>query len=241
MRPMRGGGGFGGFGGGGTALDTMAAKLAVAVVALSVVFLLAQGSLGELLLLTPEYTLSRLLLWQPVTYAFIAPNPIGIIFSGLIIWSMGGGLEMTLGPRRLLLLSVGLTALAGVLTLALAFVTPVLPAYAGATVMTSVVWVAYGLYIGRGQTNFWGIPLTGNAFAAIGVGFVLLYAVANGWRSHLPELIALGLTYAYVRGGSPRTLWLRFNHKRLQRRLTGRPKHLRVVNRNKADRDQYLN
>jgi membrane associated rhomboid family serine protease len=240
MRPMRGGGGFGGFGGG-TGLETMAAKLALGVVAVSVLFLMTQGQLGGLLLLTPDFTLSRLFLWQPFTYAFVAPGPLAIIFSGLIIWSMGGGLEMTLGSRRLFVLAVGLTALAGILTVALGFVTPLQGAYAGATVMTSVVWVAYGLYIGRGQTNFWGIPLTGNAFAAIGVGFVALYAVANGWRSHLPEIIALGLTYAYVRGGSPRTLWLRFNHKRLQRRLSARPKHLRVVNRNKPDRDQYLN
>ena len=171
----------------------------------------------------------------------MAPHPINIIFSGIIVWSMGGALEMTLGPRRLFVLAVGVTAVAGLLTVGLAYLTPLLGAYSGATVLTSVVWVAYGLYIGRGQTNFWGIGLTGNAFAAIGVGFVLLYAVADGWRAHLPELIGLGLTYAYVRGGSPRTLWLRFNHKRLQRRLTGRPKHLRVVNRNKPDRDQYLN
>jgi membrane associated rhomboid family serine protease len=219
----------------------MAAKLAVGVVGVSILYLMTQGGLGELLLLRPDLTVSRLFLWQPFTYAFVAPHPINIIFSGIIIWSMGGGLEMSLGSRRLLVLALGVTAVAGLLTVALGFVTPVMGVYSGATVMTSVVWVAYGLYIGRGQTNFWGIPLTGNAFAALGVAFVALYAVAYGWRSHLPELLALGLTYAYVRGGSPRTLWLRFNHKRLQRRLTARPKHLRVVNRNKPDRDQYLN
>ncbi|HET9451935.1 MAG TPA: DUF1751 domain-containing protein [Aggregicoccus sp.] len=211
------------------------------VVAVSVLFLLTQGGVGGLLLLTPELTLSRFLLWQPFTYAFVAPHPINIIFTGIIVWSMGGALEMTLGSRRLLTLALGVTVAAGVVTVLLGFVTPLISAYSGATVLASVIWVAYGLYIGRGQTNFWGIGLSGNAFAAIGVGFVLLYAVANGWRAHLPELIGLGLTYAYVRGGSPRTLWLRFNHKRLQRRLSARPKHLRVVNRNKPDRDQYLN
>ena len=239
MRPMRSGG-FGGFGGG-TGLETMAAKLAVALVAGSLLFALTGG--GRILLLAPQEVVYGLRLWQPLTYAFVETSPLGVIFGALITWSIGGALEMSLGSRRLLSLALGCTVGAGLLTVVLALLWPVLMggAFAGGTVMTSILWVAYGLSIGRAPTNFWGIGLTGNMFAALGLGFILLSAAFGSFLSVLPDLFGIALAFLYVRGGSPRTLWLRYNHKRLQRRLSARPKHLRVVNRNKPDRDQYLN
>ncbi|WP_370459076.1 rhomboid family intramembrane serine protease [Aggregicoccus sp. 17bor-14] len=236
------GGGFGGFGGG-VGLDTMAAKLAVGLVVGSVLVALTHGAAGDLLILRPASFLYGLRLWQPLTYAFVETSPLGVIFGVLITWSIGGALEMSLGSRRLFILAVGCTALAGLLTVAVALLfTPLLGVpFPGGTVMTSVLWVGYGLYIGRGQANFWGLPMTGNGLAAVGVGFVVLNAAFSSIWLVLPDLFGMALAFLYVRGGSPRTLWLRFNHKRLQRRLTGRPKHLRVVNRNKPDRDQYLN
>jgi membrane associated rhomboid family serine protease len=242
MRPMRGGGGFGGFGGG-TGLETTAAKLALGLVAGSLLFALTGSAGGRMLLLAPYEVVYGLRLWEPFTYAFVETSPIGVIFGALIIWSIGGALEMSLGSRRLFVLAVGCTAGAGLITVLLGLVVPLLMTgrFAGGTVMTSILWVSYGLYIGRGQTNFWGIGLSGNAFAAIGVGFVVLSAAFSSVWAVLPDLLGMVLAFLYVRGASPRTLWLRFNHKRLQRRLSARPKHLRVVNRNKPDRDQYLN
>ena len=44
--------------------------------------------------------------------------------------------------------------------------------------------------------------------AAVGLGFVLLNAAfGNPWGA-LPDLLGIGLAFLYVRGGSPRTLWL---------------------------------
>jgi membrane associated rhomboid family serine protease len=237
MRPMRGGG-FGG-GGGGFSLDSVAAKLAVGIVAGSLLYALT--GVGRLLLLVPSAVIGALALWQPLTYAFVETSPFGVIIGAYITYSLGGALEMSLGSRRLL--ALGCTVGAGLLTTLLALLLPQLlgVAFPGGTVMTSVLWVAYGLSIGRAQANVWGIPMTGNGLAAVGVGFVLLNAAFGNPWGVLPDLLGIGLAFIYVRGGSPRTLWLRFNHKRLQRRLTARPKHLRVVNRNKPDRDQYLN
>ncbi|HLM44230.1 MAG TPA: DUF1751 domain-containing protein, partial [Myxococcaceae bacterium] len=67
MRPMRsmGGGGFG-FAG----VESMAARLAIALVGVSVLSLVT-GAVGALLLLSPEGVLTRLWLWQPFTYGFI--------------------------------------------------------------------------------------------------------------------------------------------------------------------------
>ncbi|ADO74305.1 DUF1751 domain-containing protein [Stigmatella aurantiaca] len=243
MRPMRGSGG--GFGGGFTGLESTAAKLALALVAGSVMFLLTRNAQGGMLLLVPG-TLGSLL-WQPFTYAFIETSPLGIIFGTFIIWSIGGWLESVWGSRKLLLVGLGCTALAGFLTtLVVTFVVPMAAAYPGGTVLTSILWVAYGLTIGRGQTNFWGIPLSGNALAGVGAGFVLLSVLTSGGSlfeglmRQLPEVLGLVLVFVYVRGASPRRLWLHFQHWRLQRQLRSRSRHMRVVPQERSD-DQYLN
>lgn len=222
----------------------MAARLAVGLVAGSVLFALTQATFGSLLLLVPQAVIGRLMLWQPVTYAFIETSPMGVIFGALIIWSLGGALEMTWGSRRVLAVGLGCTVLAGVLTVLLSFVFP-LRAFAGGTVLASVLWVGFGLAHGRGETNFWGIPLSGNAFAAVGAGFILLNALFSSWLAVLPDLLGVLLVFAYVRLGSPRVLWLRLRQQQLQRQLRGRSKHLRVVDRDRdrdgGKRDQFLN
>jgi membrane associated rhomboid family serine protease len=242
MRPVRrmGGGGFGIPG-----LESMAAKLALGLVAVSVMFLLTRNALGGLLLLLPGFVGS--FLWQPFTYSFIEASPTGILFSAIIIWSSGGFLEGVWGPKRMLLVTVGTTALAGFLTALLGLVMPVASAYMGGSVMASVLWVAYGLSIGKGQTNFWGIPLSGNAFAGIGAGFVALWVLTAGSNPleglllRLPDVLGLLLIFGYVKGGSPRRLWLHLQHWRLQRQLRNRSRNLRVISPERPNNDQFLN
>ena len=71
-------------------LETTASKLAVALVAGSVMFHLTKGASGNLLLLFPDAVFGALYLWQPLTYAFIESSPIGIIFGAIITWSILG-------------------------------------------------------------------------------------------------------------------------------------------------------
>ncbi|NNB96998.1 rhomboid family intramembrane serine protease [Corallococcus exiguus] len=243
MRPMRGfNRGGGGFGDMFPSLDSMAAKLAIAFVGISALFLATSRGQGGLLLLNPADVILRFRVWELVTYAFVATGALGILFGGLIIFSIGGFLESTWGGKRLLLVAVGIPFVAGLITTALALVMP-MSVYAGGSVMTAVLWVAYGLVIGKGQTNFWGIPLTGNWFAAIGAGFTVLNMLTAGsWRAVAPEIFGLVLVFVYVRGASPKRLMLQLQHWRLQRQLRDRSKHLRVVDRNRpSDRDQFLN
>jgi len=246
MRPMRGSRFGGGFGGGFPGLESMSAKLAVGLVAGSVLFLLTRAAAGPLLLLTPGYLGS--FLWQPFSYAFIEVSPLGIIFGALIIWSIGGWLEGVWGSRRMLLVTLGCTVLAGYGT---ALLLPLLVngtvQYTGGMVMSSVLWVAYGLTIGKGQTNFWGIPLSGNAFAGIGAGFVALGILTRGDNlymgllSQLPDVLGLLFVFLYLKGANPRRLWLHFQHWRLQRQLRGRARNLRVISSERPSDDQYLN
>ncbi|WNG20245.1 DUF1751 domain-containing protein [Cystobacter fuscus] len=236
MRPMRsfGGGGFG-FAG----VESMAAKLAIGLVAGSVLSLLLRPA-GDLLLLSPEGVLSQLWLWQPFTYGFIERSPLGIIFGAMILYSIGGGLEMSWGPRRLLAVVWGGSVLAGLLTVAVSLFTRLPNGYTGGGVMTTLAWVTYGLSLGRAQSNFWGIPVTGNVLAGIGAGFVLLNGLTAGWVTQIPELFALVIAFVATRGFNPRHLWLRVQHWRLQRQLRGRSRHLRVISEERPN-DRYLN
>ena len=110
--------------------------------------------------------------------------------------------------------------------------------------MATAIWVLYGLSHGRRQINFWGMPVTGNVFALIGIGFVLLRALfIHDVRPVLPELFGVALAAGYFRLGSPRLWLLRIQSWRFQRQLKARSKHLRVIAKDRntsRDSDRYL-
>lgn len=225
-------------------LRSVGAKLAVALVAGSVLHALTRT---PFLLLVPGMVIDLPvpMVWQLVTYGFIATDPLGVIFGALIMVSVGGALEAAWGSRRLLWFALGVTSLSGLLTVALFAPFEALRnnAFPGAWVMGSAMWVAFGLYVGRGQTNFWGMPVTGNTLAMIGAGFVVLNALMIGVLPMVPQLIALVLTLAYMRGANPRLLWLKVQSWRLQRKASSRSRHLRVVSPERntpRDSDRYL-
>jgi len=223
-----------------------AARLALALVVGSVVYALGHDALRERLLLVPLAVIHRLWLWQPLTYGFVETSPMGVIFGALILWQLGSALEQSWGGRRMTLFAVGTTVLAGVLTVVLSVVWPrlqLVPAFAGGTVMASLVWVAYGLSWGSRPTNFWGLPLTGNVFALIGVGFVFLSGAFSSFLYVVPSILGLVLTWLYLRVGGPSEWLLRLQGWRLQRQLRSRAKHLKLVSpeRNTSgDSDRYL-
>src|SRR5512140_215253 len=107
MRPARSLGGFQL-----PSVRSVAAKLALALLAGSVAFQLGLVQLA----LRPDLVVERLYLWQPVSYAFVAPDLLGLIFGVLITYQLGGALEVSWGSRRLLIFALGTTAVAGVLT-----------------------------------------------------------------------------------------------------------------------------
>ncbi|HET9037651.1 MAG TPA: rhomboid family intramembrane serine protease [Myxococcaceae bacterium] len=225
-------------------LQGAAAWLAVALIVGSVVYALARDGIGPLLLLVPGAVL-RGYLWQPLTYGFVADSPMGVIFGALILWQLGGALEQTWGTRRMSAFAVGCTVLAGVVTVLLALVVrrlALLP-FAGGFVMGSALWVAYGLSFGSQRLSFWGLPVSGNVFALIGVGFVFLEGAFSSFLRVIPEAVALLLTFAYLRLGGPSDWLLRFQGWRLQRQLRSRSKHLTLVSPDRntpRDSDRFI-
>jgi hypothetical protein len=224
--------------------QSMAAKVAVALVGVSVLFALTRNSLGPFLLLTPGLFF-KAMLWQPVTYGLIETTPLGVIFGALIVWSIGGALEMAWGSRRMFFFLTSVTVLAGVLTALLALAWPALwlRPFPGGTVLTSALWVGYGLSYGARHTQFWGLPMTGNVFALLGVGFVFLQGAFYDWVAIVPDAFALALTYGYFTVGSPYSLWLRLGSWRLKRKVQRKTVHLRLLEKDRnmpKDSDRYL-
>jgi hypothetical protein len=85
--------------------------------------------------------------------------------------------------------------------------------------------------VGRGRTNFFGLPVTGNTLALIGASFVLLTLVLHPghWPVMVPDVLGLLLTFIHVRFGFPGEQWTRLQSWRLQRDLQKRSSHLRVI------------
>ena len=221
---------------------SVGSKLAAALVVGSVVQALTRT---DYLVLVPKAVLSLPVprLWQLLTYGFIALDPLSVIFGAIVMVSIGGALESAWGQRRLLSFALGVTALSGAVTCLLFAPLDERVMFPGAWVMGSAMWVAFGLYVGRGQTNFWGMPVTGNMLAVIGAGFVVLNALMTSVLQMVPQLVAIVLTLAYMRGADPRLLWLRVQSWRLQRQMKTRSRHLKVISPERntpRDSDRYL-
>lgn len=217
-------------------ISTASAGLAAAVVIVSVVCALSPLVSG-LLLLSPS--LAWFAPWQFLTYGFIEVSPLGVIFGAFILYQLGMPLEARLGRRRFLVRTLAFAALSGIFTAALRFLLPsiVLPIYAGGSVLTSIVWVSFGLAYGAHHLNFFGWTLQGRTFALIGVGFVALQAAFAGLGAVLPVLFGIGLVYLAHVLRFTRNPWTRFQSWRLERTLKkSRPLH--IVNRKP---DDYLN
>jgi membrane associated rhomboid family serine protease len=227
-------------------IRTAAAQLAVALVLGSIVFAFGKTTFSLWLLLVPELVFSHFAFWQLLTYSFIETSPMGVIFGAIILWSIGGSLEQSWGKRRMVTFALGVNAAAALLTALLALALPAIlrHPFAGGTVMTSALWVAYGLSWGERQTGFWGMPVSGNGLALIGVGFVFLNGAFGSWLAIIPDVFALAMTFAIVKLNFPGQTWERFNSWRLRRQLARRRAHLDVVSGQKrnmpTDSDRFL-
>ncbi len=223
-------------------IRTVPAKLAVALVVGSLLY----ATVLPMLALHPGDVLSRLMVWQVFTYAFVETTAMGVIFGALILWSIGGSLEQTWGTRKLLTFSFGVTIISALLTVALAPFVPLVSmmTFGGGTVMTSALWVAYGLSWGTRQTGFWGMPVTGNVLALIGVGFVVLNAAFSSIWVVIPSAFGIAMAFLFVKLNFPGGTWERFNSWRLRRQLDKRRNHLNVVSGDKRnmpnDSDRFL-
>lgn len=204
----------------------------------------ASGFVREQVLLSPAAVLTEFKLWQLVSPVFVVPvSPMSIIFGVLILLQGGAFLEAQWGALKVWRFVIGVGVLANVCTVIVGAFSGLIGSlhFDGGYTTLTAVWVAQGLLVGPGRLSFWGFPVSGYAFAAIGAAFVLVNTLIGAWVLQVPELFGLAITFLWVQGYTPARLLLIIRSRALDRELRRRSSHLSVVQGQKKDRDQYLN
>ncbi len=206
----------------------------------------ASNAAFSVLVLQPSAVINELMFWQLITHAFlVAPSPLSIVFGILILLQTGSWLEAQWGRQRVWVFVLTVNVVAGAVTVLVALVSArVLGAsFFGGYTTIAALWVAQGLIIGPGRISWFGFPVSGYAFAAIGAAFTLFAGLTGSWVAVLPQLVGLLVTVAWVQGYTPSRLWLRFRSNQLNRELRRRASHLSVVKSHKNDPNHpdYLN
>jgi len=198
----------------------------------------------EQVVLRPADVLQQFKLWQLVSPTFLVPpSPLSLIFGLIILLQTGSWLEAQWGRPKVWLFVFGVNVLANVGTVLVGllsrsvFATP----FFGGYTTIEALWIAQGLIIGPGRLNWFGFPVSGYAFAAIGAAFTLLAGVTGSWVGVVPQLFGIAITILWVQGYTPSQLLLRLRSRALERDLRKRSSHLSVVKGQKKDRDSYLN
>jgi membrane associated rhomboid family serine protease len=174
-----------------------ATRLAIALLVVSV----ATMAFDAYWMLLAPASVFRGAVWQPFTYVFVETSPLGLVFGALTLVSIGSELEKKWGSRLFLRFLVGVTVASGVATtvLGLAF-DPVRYAwFSGGDTLVTTTWVAYGWVLARERVYVSGLLVNGDQLAAIGIGLVAIHAAYGSLVLVIPEVIAIGLTYAFVR------------------------------------------
>jgi membrane associated rhomboid family serine protease len=195
---------------------TSATKLVVAAITVTVLFQLLGVTAMSYLSFSPVLALWGLEIWRPFTALLCARNPLELVFGGLIIYSLGHPLERWYGPRKFFGITLGIPLASFFLVACSALVLPNLLrayAYTGFGAVISTIWIVFGLRsaLSGQQLNFWGIPISGQNFAALGVGFIVLQMLfVPGVLPLLPDMLAATLSYLYMMRGAPSLQPFRF-------------------------------
>lgn len=162
------------------------------------------GPLFELAALIPA-EVWRGQLWRLVTWGFIQPSPIGLVFTCLFLYWFGRDLAGVWGSRRFLRVygTVLLVAAAGTSLIA-QIDRPLLEhPYLGAWALTAAMSVAWGLWFpDRVVRLYFVLPIRGLWLAWGTVAITVLFALYEGWDRHLPELLGEGSILAWVYGAT---------------------------------------
>jgi membrane associated rhomboid family serine protease len=186
-----------------------------AVVVLSLIVALGDrhaGSLFELTALAPA-EVWRGQLWRLLTWPFIEPGPLGLIFTCLFIFWFGRDLAAEWGSRRFLMVFGGVLLAAAVATCLVALVDPAVMAssHLGGWSLTTAMVVAWGLWFPHRIVRiYFVLPITGFWLAWLTIAITVVYAVYMGWEGFLPELGAEGAILAWLFRRSLSGRWAAF-------------------------------
>jgi len=206
---------------------TLAVSILVAVLGES------GNALARLVVFSPEQ-LWRGWLWQPLTYTFLNPDPIGLLFALLGLWLLGASLEQSWGTRRFVTFYFATGAAGALATGLLGLFVPAvrLHNYFGNWASLEGLIAAFAVLMPNAQIFLYFVPVQARWMLPISAGITVLFMLMTGWVPYLPQLFGLGAGVLFAGGVAPRNFLLRFRVWWIDRRL--RRNRLRVV-RGKED------
>jgi membrane associated rhomboid family serine protease len=166
--------------------------------------------------------------WRLVTWVFIQPEPLGLIFACLGLWWFGRDLLSIWGTRRFLSVFFGIAAGAGALTCAAALVAPslrTLPFYGTWGILDALIIAWATAFPGRDLLVYFVLPLRGKTLIYVTVGGTILFALLSAPTAYIPHFFAMALMLGYQRLPQLRARMATGFTK------TRRPSHLRSVDR----------
>ncbi len=174
-------------------------------------------------------------LWRLLSWTFLEFQPLGLIFVCLVFLFFGRELAYRWGPMGFLQICAGVVVGSGVLTCLIArFAWRGLMdfPYGSAWALGEAMIIAYAvLFPSRTILVYFIIPLAGRQLLILTVAGTLLFALLTSFAFFVPHFAAQGLMYAYLRGYSPRLLWLQLKSRTVRWSPRKRPSHLRAADR----------
>lgn len=188
--------------------------------------------------------------WQPFTYTFLNPEPLGLILAGLSLWLMGGSLEAMWGTRRFVTFYFGTALLAALATAVIGIFwgSVAQHLYFGNWVVIEALAAAFAVTLPSARIFLYFVPIEARLLLPISAGITLLFMIFERPPrvGFLPQLFGLGAGVLLAGGiRTPRQLMLRLRVWWIDRRL--RSRKLRVIRgeddlpgRGRSGSDKYL-
>src|SRR5438876_2964011 len=167
--------------------------------------------------------------WEPFTYTFLNPDPVGLLFALLGLWLLGASLEQTWGTRRFLTFYFATAAAAALATSVLGFFVPAVwvHLYFGNWPALEGLIAAFAVLMPNAQIFLYFVPVQARWMLPISAGITVLFMLMTGWVPYLPQLFGLGAGVLFAGGIAPGNVFLRFRVWWIDRRL--RRSKLRVI------------
>lgn len=173
-------------------------------------------------------------IWRAVTWAFFEMAGLNLVLGAVLMAMIGRDLAGLWGGSRYLLVCLGIALATGSLTTLIGLLWGDVNAsgYLSIWPLGDALLIAWALLFPNRTILFmFVLPAAGRNLLYLTVGITALFAVMDGFSNYLPHFLAMGLMYAYIRGGTALAAQLKLN--RLLSSKRGNP-GLRVVDGGKT-------
>src|SRR6185369_2975852 len=160
-------------------------------------------------------------LWTPLTYTFLNPQPISLLFALLGLWLIGAALEQMWGTRRFIIFYFLTGAVGALATAAVGLVAPTVRVfeYYGNWPALEGLIAAFAVLMPNAQIFLYFLPVRARWMLPLSAGITVLFMLMTGWQPYLPQLFGLGAGAVFAGRGGPKNLMLRFRVWWIDRRL----------------------